>query len=373
MNGDVSSTDHPGGSESHADTWNRELIEAVEAGDIERLRTSLNSKAGDVNSAHKTLHVSVKLSAGDIEEDSSPAESALALAILKGRKDVIECLLEAGADPRLPIRWCVPEVWESWTGEGTLLENGGWTFPNALELALAIGHPDLRYNLPGYRLSYSNPSSLDVVSQPVTVQADPEISKLLLHNGAPMTALGLEAIRHHKEEGRLEFQQLLTVDMLLDILSEQLHSSAILQDVVNERIHEVTSLEQLLLDRATLYSELERAFLLEQQRSAALLAELEKSKVSVGRPSHALARPRQQRQVMTAVRPYSPLRPDEIALSAGDKMLCIYFFEDGWVAGTNKTTIQTGYVPLTCLSNGLPVMMIPERKDSLTTLSLTIL
>ncbi|KAJ3336725.1 hypothetical protein HDU93_002308 [Gonapodya sp. JEL0774] len=327
------------GSESsspQARIWDRQLIAAIEDGNLDLVRIAL-ARGADVNSATKILTVSIKLETGETETDSRPAESALALAILSGRTDILHCLLENGADPRTPIEWPIPEIWENWTGEGGLLDRGRWRFENALELALAVGRPELRCNLRGVTLNFDNPSSLDEVSARVTRDPDSNVAQLLIRFGSPVTALSLEAIRQLRDEGRREFAELISADIFLDAFSEQLRSNARLQGVIDDRIREITELEQLLLDRASRFAELEREFLREKQRSASLADELARKDAVVASvrgsvPPDRLEVVPKVRQRCYAVHSFTAVRRDEVALTVGDEMLCIYEFKDGWVA-----------------------------------------
>ncbi|KXS11971.1 hypothetical protein M427DRAFT_411575 [Gonapodya prolifera JEL478] len=58
------------------------------------------------------------------------------------------------------------------------------------------------------------------------------------------------------------------------------------------------------------------------------------------------------REIMYAVHPHEPpeARAGEMVLGVGDTVLCLFVFEGGWAAGTNKTTCQSGYFPFSCLS-----------------------
>ncbi|KAJ3339520.1 hypothetical protein HDU93_008051 [Gonapodya sp. JEL0774] len=55
-----------------------------------------------------------------------------------------------------------------------------------------------------------------------------------------------------------------------------------------------------------------------------------------------------------AIHSYSPQDTDEIHLSLGDQVWCLFQFSDGWGAGTNRMTTQSGYFPMICLGSSPP-------------------
>ncbi|KAJ3341636.1 hypothetical protein HDU93_004538 [Gonapodya sp. JEL0774] len=65
---------------------------------------------------------------------------------------------------------------------------------------------------------------------------------------------------------------------------------------------------------------------------------------------------KQVRENMYVLHPHEPedTKDGEVALSLGDKVLCLFKFNGGWAAGTNKTTCQTGYFPYACLTSTPP-------------------
>ncbi|KXS17776.1 hypothetical protein M427DRAFT_54362 [Gonapodya prolifera JEL478] len=77
--------------------------------------------------------------------------------------------------------------------------------------------------------------------------------------------------------------------------------------------------------------------------------------------------------MLRVVCPYSPQRKDEVLLSPGDEVICIFEHDDGWCVGTNKTTIQSGVFPRVCvtrMTSGLSdvsptTILFPERRSSL--------
>ncbi|KAJ3339585.1 hypothetical protein HDU93_008002 [Gonapodya sp. JEL0774] len=59
--------------------------------------------------------------------------------------------------------------------------------------------------------------------------------------------------------------------------------------------------------------------------------------------------PHYARTQLRCVAAFQPRTEDEIALQVGDVVLCIWTFDDGWGGGTNRSTAQSGYFPLSHL------------------------
>ncbi|KAJ3338612.1 hypothetical protein HDU93_009319 [Gonapodya sp. JEL0774] len=58
------------------------------------------------------------------------------------------------------------------------------------------------------------------------------------------------------------------------------------------------------------------------------------------------------RKVFKVRNAYEPRESDEIRLSIGDQVFCLFQYPDGWAAGTNKTPpVQSGVFPLSCLTD----------------------
>ncbi|KAJ3342291.1 hypothetical protein HDU93_002764 [Gonapodya sp. JEL0774] len=64
------------------------------------------------------------------------------------------------------------------------------------------------------------------------------------------------------------------------------------------------------------------------------------------------------RKLLYAQHPYERRESDEVSLSVGDAIWCIYELADGWGAGTNRNTIQSGFFPMGYLSTS-PVSASP--------------
>ncbi|KAJ3337329.1 hypothetical protein HDU93_001234 [Gonapodya sp. JEL0774] len=65
--------------------------------------------------------------------------------------------------------------------------------------------------------------------------------------------------------------------------------------------------------------------------------------------------PNKVRRKLYAVAEYRAQQKDEVTLRLGDEVFCMWEFLDGWGGGTNKTTVQSGYFPLSVLSVDPPV------------------
>ncbi|KXS10059.1 hypothetical protein M427DRAFT_62998 [Gonapodya prolifera JEL478] len=56
------------------------------------------------------------------------------------------------------------------------------------------------------------------------------------------------------------------------------------------------------------------------------------------------------KRTLIVVASYEPKAKDELTLKIGDIVVCLFEWGDGWGAGTNKSRIQTGFFPLSCVS-----------------------
>ncbi|KXS12346.1 hypothetical protein M427DRAFT_59670 [Gonapodya prolifera JEL478] len=145
-------------------------------------------------------------------------ESALALAILHDSKEIIELLLDAGANPNASISWKLARsraVWTTTTWRWTIQE-GNWdiqyTFTSAVELALGsaqvvdmkgnplvpvqdmAGRGNLWVNKPGGVVQLLNPSGKGSTFSELTMIPNTEIVELLIARGARPTVGARQAI-----------------------------------------------------------------------------------------------------------------------------------------------------------------------------------
>ncbi|KAJ3338765.1 hypothetical protein HDU93_009078 [Gonapodya sp. JEL0774] len=139
--------------------------------------------------------------------DSTLGETALALAIISGNQEVAEVLLEAGADPNLPVEWKNADTATSWNKERW--EKSRWvrTYLVDSHLLLAIGRGarvidydgspstftqlaemgKLRVNFKGGSVTVENPTTWKEAYAEAMVGNRPNIVALLLQYGARVT------------------------------------------------------------------------------------------------------------------------------------------------------------------------------------------
>ncbi|KAJ3338260.1 hypothetical protein HDU93_009786 [Gonapodya sp. JEL0774] len=74
------------------------------------------------------------------------------------------------------------------------------------------------------------------------------------------------------------------------------------------------------------------------------------------------------KRVLYVVSPYEPREKDELALNVGERVVSLFQYADGWSAGLNKSTVQSGFFPSACLSPDATavseIVVIPPRTMS---------
>ncbi|KXS12871.1 hypothetical protein M427DRAFT_59179 [Gonapodya prolifera JEL478] len=182
------------------------LIEAIEAGAVEAVRLVLG--AGVQPDVRKKVTLSVLVD-GSRRQDSTEAETPLALAILYGRPDFVKLLIDAGASVRDPVGWKVPNWEERWVEERW--RNGRWfatyTFESVLEVALccpaSISSPfaagkerletivkdeqQLALNIDGSPALVTDPVQQKDAFHFMEMKPNHSVIKALLNGGAPVT------------------------------------------------------------------------------------------------------------------------------------------------------------------------------------------
>ncbi|KAJ3338847.1 hypothetical protein HDU93_008982 [Gonapodya sp. JEL0774] len=204
----MSSIDHP----------NKRLIQAIEDGKIDLMQRALDDGA-DPN-ARKRVHLTIPVVVDTIVlkkgglfskkrqeevmesyQDSHSGESALGIAVLSGRADVVQLLLDAGANPNVHVEWRIAGWGGEWTKERYDRER--WSlrvdFPSPLALALANGRT-LKINKRGGEVKIVNPLSMSQSSDVMELRSSIEVVRVLLEGGAMVTTAMLEAARAIKDK-----------------------------------------------------------------------------------------------------------------------------------------------------------------------------
>ncbi|KXS22547.1 hypothetical protein M427DRAFT_50846 [Gonapodya prolifera JEL478] len=189
------------------------IIDAIESGNLEEVRRAIGESSPRPN-ARKRISLECKVLVSRnligkpeerVETDTADGESALCLAILTGRSELVRAVLEAGADPNSMISWKVPSGAETWTK--ALWEKRRWhlqfTSPSALDFALGgvrvffgDGSPAIRQQAEledtgrlliskrGENVRLSNPRSPSESYQRATLTPNLDIVTWLLNKGA---------------------------------------------------------------------------------------------------------------------------------------------------------------------------------------------
>ncbi|KXS09121.1 hypothetical protein M427DRAFT_141369 [Gonapodya prolifera JEL478] len=183
------------------------LVDGVEQGRIDVVRAALAQ--GGHPDARKSVTVVARLSDADWEEvsDTRWMESALGLAVRDGRADLVEALLEGGADPNLPIVFCLPNwfpkpndprPWNRVTWDLRWAPDTHRRFGSALELALTSGR--LRFNLSGGSVVVRNPEeSWDSVRVLIPLKPSVDVVQTLLKRGAKITEEAISTARKRSD------------------------------------------------------------------------------------------------------------------------------------------------------------------------------
>ncbi|KAJ3338516.1 hypothetical protein HDU93_009441 [Gonapodya sp. JEL0774] len=238
------------------------LVRACEDGDISLLEEALCRGANP--NARKLVqlcaHVPERIKSGlffkkhetvcESKIDSQPAESALALAIRGGRVDIVALLLDVGADAGLPISWQVPNCTANWSKQ--FWETQRWSpketygFPSALSFALARGNH--AFNLPGGKITVTNPSKPEHSRRRYILEPSISIVKLILDRVAGNPEAAAEATRALNER---ELRELAPV---IGWASREISEFRRMQ---RERQQEAAALEALLDTQAARVGELQ--------------------------------------------------------------------------------------------------------------------
>ncbi|KAJ3335737.1 hypothetical protein HDU93_004583 [Gonapodya sp. JEL0774] len=191
-------------------TANERLIEAAEENDLEGVRKALADGA-DPN-ARKSVTLKVNLSDGQKVEDTLAMESALCLAIRNGAADqraveVVETLLNAGANPNAVVEWKASNFFDKWTPKewfGKFRWLTTYRFPSALEFALTTAHGK-PFNEKGGHVVLDNPADKDVRRDEFPLKPNMDIILLLLRHGGKITNTALQAAKKHEDKSFVRF------------------------------------------------------------------------------------------------------------------------------------------------------------------------
>ncbi|KAJ3340920.1 hypothetical protein HDU93_006005 [Gonapodya sp. JEL0774] len=307
-----------------------ELINAVEQGNLDRVKQLLDDGTNPNTRKRVTLTVDItdrrlvqkgglfsRDKYADVQESKTETldcESALALAIIHHREDIVGALLEKGADPNGVCEWKISNGYKPWEMDDW--DQRRWqmkiSFPCALMLAMAHGgsfirwdgnpaftaahdHTSLHISPPGGHVQIQNPYGWDdfVIA---TLQPSLLIVKVLVLHGANVSDAERSAARKMADSKFIQ----------------------ILEPHAEEQPNKVRG---------------------QSPESA---------------PSDLIRQnPSPVRKQLTAILDYTPKNSDEVVVSEGDLVFVTEKYEDGWCSGFNIITNKSGFLPLSCLQTAM--------------------
>ncbi|KAJ3337089.1 hypothetical protein HDU93_001662 [Gonapodya sp. JEL0774] len=394
-----------------------DLIEAVETGSLALVKKAL-AESADPN-ARKRITLTVTLDknrSGQTKTDTVLAESVIAIAVIHASPEIVETLLQAGADASRPVEWS--RTWapsQYWSGGNW---SGRWqairTFRSALALALTNG--TLLMNKKGGHVRIDTPLAdsdafvrvthqprLDVVAvllryAPGAIDADlfsnakalgdnrfAALIEKRLEQEYETAVTTVATSRGNAEDFKSQVEALAT--QVEQLTTRFLADTDRLQQRVKDlegrnaelvRRVESTSQQTARIDQATvqlsskldqtsahLSTKIEQAtsqFGQSATQTSTRLARLEQqvAALQAHQPSsHAHTPPIDVKRLMHVVANFVPYDTDEIALSVGQMVFCNLEYHDGWGSGLNTSTGLSGHFPMVCISDSTTTIQSP--------------
>ncbi|KXS20554.1 hypothetical protein M427DRAFT_151861 [Gonapodya prolifera JEL478] len=198
---------------------NQRLIDAIEVGRLDKVKDAL--KRGANPRARKKVHLRATVQ-GETKEEKLDAESALALAILRGSESMARELLDAGADPNADLGWKIAN-WGDEAEWNRTWDNGRWAatleFSSSLDIAMVSGTLSSPYgnvlrdftrmatddfavatNKPGYLVSLRDPEDPKAAADFRQAKPDYTMVRTLLTYGAQISQAARERARRMEDK-----------------------------------------------------------------------------------------------------------------------------------------------------------------------------
>ncbi|KXS11701.1 hypothetical protein M427DRAFT_35452 [Gonapodya prolifera JEL478] len=306
-------------------------------------------------------------------------ESALVLAIVKNKAEVVKALLANGLSDSGPVEWHVccsardstlpaygatysyPSILALAVGRGGTVRAWDGSIAPALQTDTDVGK--VHTNKVGAEVRVDRWQPQGELSDIVQIVPSLEVVSMLLHAGASVTADAeaatsknpdvrfIQLLTKHKEivkrQNEAQFQALLerhVSELTTGASTNTVQTSGLEHTTLADK---VAALEFKIAQLTTTHqTELDALKL----RVSTLERDLKAVSTSAPTEARVAVPPRPVQKIMHVIRDFMPTAPDEVLLQFGQQAFVNVAFADGWASGMNTSTHSSGFFPLVCVS-----------------------